>query len=88
MSLDYSKLNWKHYRELCKMSVKGVAECVGVHVQTIWGFENERQKPNDVTKHKILDLYKNEIQSQIRFHEKQVKQLKMALIAIDKVSES
>jgi len=86
MSLDYSKLNWKHYREISGMTTDAIAEKCGISRQMLWFIENGQKNPSDFVKTKLLDLYRNQINAHIQFYSDQTRKMNMALIAIDKVS--
>jgi transcriptional regulator with XRE-family HTH domain len=83
MALDYSQLNWGHYLDRTGLSDSFVAEKVGVSRMAINKFRRGEKKPSRATGEKMALLFKEHLQAQAQYHEKQAKQDFMLIVGID-----
>lgn len=83
MPLDYSQLNWGHYLERTGLSDSFVAEKVGVTRMAINKIRRGEKNPGKSTGEKMAVLFKEHLQAQAAYHDKQAKQSTMLQIGID-----
>lgn len=83
MALNYSQLNWGHYLERTGLSDSFVAEKVGVTRMAINKIRRGEKNPGRATGEKMAALFKEHLQAQAEYHEKQAKNATMLQIGID-----
>lgn len=83
MALDFTQLNWGHYLDRTGLSDSFVAEKVGVTRMAINKIRRGEKKPSRATGEKMALLFKEHLEAQAAYHEKQAKQARMLLIGIE-----
>jgi len=76
-------LNWDHYAQKTGLIDAFIAEKVGVTRMSVGYFRRGQRKPSKATDEKMAALFKEHLEAQAEYHERQAKQARMLLIGID-----